>query len=109
MGGMDCFKREGQGILLLDNGGCVVGNYRLDGMVGHSVVFRDRALTSLLVGRDRGRTVCYRTGPYLLSVGVNARDVADGLGLFLNYKTAKIYKIRFRNGELVVKQRLAHP
>ncbi len=40
MGGMTSYKRNGQGILLLDDGSSVVSEYCFDSMTGHNIIFR---------------------------------------------------------------------
>jgi hypothetical protein len=108
MGGMDCFKKEGKGIIFMDNGACAITSYTHDVMVGHNIIFKDRSLTSILVYLDRSKSVCYRTGPYLLYLNFNRDNKVEGTGIFIQYFTRKIYKLKFEYGELIVKQRLTH-
>jgi len=66
MGGIDCFKKQGKGLIFMDDGACAITDYSHDIMVGHNVIFKDRCLTSILINLNRSKSVCYRTGPYLL-------------------------------------------
>jgi hypothetical protein len=40
MGGMASYKRNGQGILLLDDGSSIISEYCFDSMTGHNIIFR---------------------------------------------------------------------
>lgn len=108
MGGIDCFKKEGKGILFMDNGACAITEYTHDVMIGHNVIFRDKSLTSILVNLDRTKSICFRTGPYLLYVNLGRENKIVGEGVFIHYIHRKIFKLKFLDGELVVKQRLVN-
>lgn len=41
MGGIISYKRNGQGIILLDKGTSAITDYCFDTMVGHNILFRD--------------------------------------------------------------------
>ncbi len=40
MGGMNSYKRNGKGILLLDDGSSAITNYCFNTMQSHNVIFR---------------------------------------------------------------------
>lgn len=93
MGGIDCYKRHGQGILLMDSGACVLSRYSYDTMVGLNVIFRDKSMTVLSVGPNKSKQVCYRLSFYLLIVSFNCRGVVEETGYFVDFKNRRLYKI----------------
>lgn len=65
MGGSDCFKKRGKGILLMDNGSCILCSHMNDVMSDHNIVFRDGSITSIIVNPSpstgmRCKDVCFR-------------------------------------------------
>ena len=52
MGGMDCFKRTGKGIVLQDEGACCLCEYSYDTMTGHNVVYRQDMVISAIVSKN---------------------------------------------------------
>ena len=107
MGGIDYFKKSGKGLMFMDNGACAITCYNHDMMTDHNIVFKDMSLTSILIHKDKTKSVCFRTGPYLLYLNYNAKDRIEGIGYFIHYRVKKIYKLKFGEGEdLVVKQRI---
>jgi hypothetical protein len=69
MGGMECFKRQGRGIVFMDSGACALVQYSNDVMVGHNIILRDGSLTSVVVWGNRSKSVCFRSGSHLLHLG----------------------------------------
>lgn len=106
MGGVDCFKKNGLGVLFMDNGACALTYYSHDNMIGHNVIFRDKSLTSMIVKTNKTKFLCYRSGPYLLSVHYNQRNMVDGLGFFVDFSEKKLYKITFYHSKIEKKQQI---
>jgi hypothetical protein len=48
MGGVSSYKRNGHGILLLDDGSSLISEYCFDSMTGHNVIFRENCILSVL-------------------------------------------------------------
>ena len=46
MGGIGAFKKEGRGMLLHDNGVCLLGNYLNDALHGHNIFYAQHCLLS---------------------------------------------------------------
>lgn len=49
MGGIDCFKKNGNGIIFLDNGICALTSYSHDNMYDHNIIFKDKSIISILI------------------------------------------------------------
>jgi hypothetical protein len=95
MGGIDCFKKNGQGIMLMDNGVCTLTCHSHDNMINHNVFFRDRSMTSVYFNIDRTKSVCFRSGPFLNYFKLSAKDVNEGIGFFIHYRLRKLYRIKY--------------
>lgn len=107
MGGMDCFKKLGYGILLIDSGACAITCHSHDNMINHNIIFRDRSLTSLLVNINKTKSLCFRSGPFIVGLNLTAKDKIEGIGYFIHYSQRKLFKLKFDlNGNLIVKQRI---
>lgn len=104
MGGADCFKKNGYGILFMDNGACALTYHSHDNMLGHNIIFRDRSMTSMVAKTNKTKFLCYRTGPYLLSVHYNWRNSVDGTGFIVNFNEKKLYKLSFYHSKVEEKQ-----
>lgn len=48
MGGMSAYKKHGKGIMLHDDGSAVITDYLHDTPSGHSIIFRENSITSVL-------------------------------------------------------------
>lgn len=103
---MDCFKKLGHGIMLMDNGACAITCHSHDNMINHNVIFREGSLTSLLISIDRSKTVCFRTGPHLLYFRMSAKETVEGIGYFIHYSHRKVFRLKFQNEDIAVKQRI---
>lgn len=106
MGGADCFKKSGQGILLLDDGACVISTHSHDNMVGHNLIFRNHSMTSLLIDKAKNKNVCYRSHQYLLQFYTTPKDEIDGPGYLFDYNLKKIFKLTFKYSKLERKVRI---
>ena len=95
MGGIDCFKKHGRGIILMDNGTCILTNHSHDNMIYHNIFFRDHSLTSVFINVDRTKSVCFRSGPYLNYFKLTSKDIIDGVGYFIHYRHRKIFRIKY--------------
>jgi hypothetical protein len=107
MGGIDSFKRDGPGIILYDNGACSITYHTHDVMINHSIIFRDRSITSILVNSNRTRSVCFRSGSFLLYFNMSSKGIMEGNSYFVHHYFKKVYKIKYdRTGKIIVKQRI---
>jgi len=95
MGGMDCFKKLGHGIMLMDNGTCAITCHSHDNIINHNVFFADGCMTSLIVGLTRARNICFRTGPFMLYVRMSANNEVEGIGFFIHYRHRKLFRLKF--------------
>lgn len=110
MGGMDHFRRSGKGLLFFDNGCCAITTSNHDLFTDHNIFLKDRCLTSVLIKKDKSKSVCFRTGPYLLYLRYNTKDRIEGTGYFIHYRVKKVYKLKFGDrGSLEIKQRILEP
>ena len=100
MGGSDSFKKSGPGILLLDDGTCVLCNHSHDNMVGHNVVFRKNSMTSMIIDLNKSQSICYRVGSYLLQFYLSGKDDLEGHGYFIDYHLRKLFKLSFRKSRV---------
>lgn len=94
--------------MLTDNGACAITTYNHDNMVDHNIIFRDRSVTSIIIGIHRNKNICFRTGPYLLNFYLSNKDKIDGIGYFVHYRNRRIYKLKFDNGNFIIKQRIVN-
>lgn len=60
MGGAEAFKKTGAGVLLMDNGRCILSNHSHNNMVGHNVIFENNSITSLIIDSHYSKDVCFR-------------------------------------------------
>lgn len=106
MGGMDCFKKLGQGIILMDNGTCAITCYSHDNMINHNMIFREGSLTSIIVNLDKSKSICFRSGGFLTYYKLSSKDIIEGVGFYINYKAQRLFRIKYEKGYPKVKQRV---
>ena len=106
MGGSESFKKSGQGIMLLDDGSCMICNHSHDNMVGHNIIFRNQSITSLLIDMAKNKNVCFRINQYLLQFSTTNRDEIEGPGYFIDYNTKKIFKLTYKHSKLERKTKI---
>lgn len=100
MGGMDGFKMNGEGIILFDNGTCMLAKHSYENMIDLNVIFRNNSLTAMIIKPNKNKYICYRTGPYILSAQLNCRNSAEGTGYMIDFSVNKLYKIVFYHSEV---------
>jgi hypothetical protein len=94
MGGIDCYKKHGNGILFMDSGACIICNFRHDKMDLHNLIFKDKSFMSILYLNNHEQLICYRTNRYLLSLNFkNCCNYSKGNGYFIDFKEERVYKI----------------
>jgi len=71
MGGMISYKRNGQGVLLLDDGTSVLTDYCYDTMVGHNIIFGRNAIISVLFVKGSLYEIVYRKDKYIFQTVYN--------------------------------------
>ena len=104
MGGIKSFQKHGQGILLHDNGTCILSSYYNDLLHGHNIFFSNRCLVSAEYVKNRFSDVVYRTDGFLLSLNYNADQQVDGNAILLNFASKNIIYSTFRKGVLIDKK-----
>jgi hypothetical protein len=72
MGEVDSYKKNGPGIILIDNGVCAITNHSHDNMIKLNLIFKDRSLTILTVKNNKIKYITFRTGSYLMSCYFNS-------------------------------------
>lgn len=106
MGGVDSFKKNGQGILLLDSGACAVTNFSHDTMLGLNLIFRNGSMTVLTVRPNKSKSVSFRTGPYLATLHYSPRGVLEKVGYLVDYELRKLFRISFFQSKVDKKQEI---
>lgn len=86
MGGMDSFKKNGYGIMLMDSGTCAITCYSHDTPVETHIIFREKSLTIVTLNGKKTKTVTYRSGAYLLTASYNNRNFIEGIGYLIDFK-----------------------
>ena len=71
MGGIQSFRKNGRGIMLLDNGDCFVTNYANNSMFGHNIMIHNDSITSILIDRYSNKDICFRNKQYMLQIMIN--------------------------------------
>lgn len=103
MGGMNAFKRNGPGLLLLDDGTSLLSDYCFDSLTNHNVLLRDNAIISLLFVR-KGYEVAIRTGQCVLKLPfADLGDSPSGSGVLIDYQTSTMYHLIYQTGRLAKK------
>lgn len=104
MGGVTSYKRNGQGIMLLDDGTSIISEYCFDSMTGHNVIFRENCIISVLFLKNGMYEVVLRTGQCVIKVPYYEKDdLPNGNGVLIDYQTMKIYHILFQYGRITKK------
>jgi hypothetical protein len=68
MGGMTSYKRNGQGILLLDDGSSIISEYCFDSLTGHNIIFRENCMISALLFKNGTMEMAVRTGQCIIKI-----------------------------------------
>jgi hypothetical protein len=68
MGGMTSYKRNGNGLMLIDDGTSVISEYCFDTMTGHNIIFRENCLMSVLFLKNSMYEVVVRTGQKIIKL-----------------------------------------
>ena len=103
MGGINSFKKHGKGMLFLDDGSTALTDYSNDNMVGHNVVYKDGFIISIDVAKNRSKNICYRSSTYLLTEPYNSSNEKEGVGIFLEFLTKKIFRLYYHRNRLTRK------
>jgi hypothetical protein len=61
MGGIKSFKKEGRGIILHDNGICILTSYYNDLLHGHNIYFDRYCLLSAIYSKNKIVEAAFRT------------------------------------------------
>ena len=101
MGGLVSYKRNGQGIILLDEGTSGVITSNFDSLSGHSVFFGENEIASVLYIRNGNYEIVVRRGCCILKVPFyGCDDTANGNGVLLDYGEMKMYHLVYQTGKL---------
>ena len=104
MGGMTSYKKNGSGIMLIDEGTSMITEYCFDNMVGHNIIFRENCIMSVLILKNNVTEVAIRTGQCLIKLPFVEREtLPNGNGVMVDYQSLKIYHILFHNGRILKK------
>jgi len=90
MGGSEGNQRHGVGILLHDDGSCAITSYKNNQLEGHTVIFRENSIVSLLLNKDRYE-IAYKQGKSLIVIPFDNKHQAQGQGLLLNYQAPFVH------------------
>lgn len=101
MGGTSSYKRNGNGILLIDDGTSVISEYCFDSMSGHNIVFRDNSIISVLFLKKNMYEIVIRFGYFIAKIPFYDREnQPSGNGLLIDYQNMKIYHVLFERGRI---------
>ena len=104
MGGMISYKRNGQGILLLDDGTSILTDYCYDKMVGHNVIYSKNAIISVLFIKGSLYEMVSRTEHYIFQIIYDDQEqTITGNGLLIDFKNKKIYHLIYNRGKVMKK------
>ena len=82
MGGMISYKRNGEGMVLLDDGTSAIINSCYDSLTGHNIFFGSNAIASLLHLKKDYYEIVLRTSHFILKVPYyNCDEYANGNGV----------------------------
>lgn len=103
MGGVISYKRNGQGIMLMDDGTSVLCEHCFDTQTGHNIIFREDCIVSLIYVKN-GYEMAVRTGQYIIKMTFPEKEeLPNGSGVFVDYQAMKVYHLLFQNGKIVRK------
>lgn len=103
MGAVTSYKRNGHGLLLLDDGSSLLTEHCFDTITGHNVLFRENCIASLLFHKN-SHEVVLRTGQCVVKLPFPEREeLPTGSGLLVDYQAMKAYHLLFHAGRLVRK------
>lgn len=60
MGGVDSYNKTGKGILLMDDGSCMLTHFLHNKMLGLNILFQEHSLTSIIVDGQSNKDICFR-------------------------------------------------
>jgi hypothetical protein len=103
MGGVKAFQKNGQGILLHDNGTNMISSYYNDLLHGHNVFFTDHRVLSAEYNKNRLIEAVYRTEGFLMYLQYANDGVLDGKCVLVNYLLKNILYCVFRKGQITEK------
>lgn len=102
MGGMSAFKKHGLGLLLHDDGSCIIADHLHDTPSGQWIILRENSIISILYRNGVQEQVAYRMNRQVILVRMQDRQ-PHGRGALIDYDTRKIYILEFRRGVLARK------
>jgi len=92
MGGMSAYKKHGRGIILHDEGAAAITEYQHDTPCGHTIIFRENSITSVLIKSSSEYEIAYKVGRTIIRIPFNDNlHVANGVGVLIDYDQQKIY------------------
>lgn len=105
MGPMRGHHRVGQGILLYDNGMCIITSFNSNGdLHGHNVVVDCGRFISIDYESSLVRSLVYRVDGYLLALKYNQGGLLHGTCWLVCYSEQKIYGLEYEKGGLSEKK-----
>lgn len=104
MGGMSAYKKHGKGILLHDDGSCVITDYLHDTPTGHNIIFRDNSITSIAYSSPYEFEISYKASNYIINIPfADGNEQPHGSGILIDYLNHRIYQLQYKKGVLVSK------
>lgn len=104
MGDMTSYKRNGVGVMLLDDGTSGIVDYCYDSPTAHNIFFKENAIASVLYIKKDGYESVLRTGHYVIKIPFyDNGKVANGNGVLIDFSEMKIYHLFFHHGKIIKK------
>jgi hypothetical protein len=104
MGGMVSYKRNGSGILLMDEGTSAITEYCYDSLSGQNIYFRENTIISVIQIKKGSYEVAIRTGCVIIKIPFYEQgDTPNGSGVLIDYQEYKMFHLVYQYGELTKK------
>ena len=77
--------KNGNGIILMDNGSCIISSYLRNNMAGHNLIFQEDSLTSLIVDNPHNKDICFRFQSFILHFNYTNEKNINGKGHLIDF------------------------
>lgn len=104
MGGMKSFHRNGEGLIIHDNGSSTVCSYYNDFRHGHNITFMENCIMSMVYDKNRLLECMVRFENYLLFLKYGKDGLHEGKGVLIDYAHRAIVHLAYKRGVLVNKK-----
>lgn len=106
MGGVDAFKKNGNGILLMDNGACLLSSFLRNNFSDHNVIFQTDSITSIIFDSHQNKDICFRFKEFILYFNVKSNKKVEGNGYLVDLSQQKLHQLKFHESKLIKKTRI---